>query len=115
HVGDWAGIFIAGAIFLFAYSSILGNYYYGESNIGYIKNSKVALFIYRIAVLVMVIFGYVAAFDLVWALADITMAIMALINLYAITRLSKIAILVLKVYRDQRKAGNDPVFYRDAL
>src|SRR5699024_12805090 len=80
---SWAGIFIAGAIFLFAYSSILGNYYYGESNIGYIKNSKVALFIYRIAVLVMVIFGSVAAFDLVWALADITMAIMALINLYA--------------------------------
>ena len=115
HVGDWAGIFIAGAIFLFAYSSILGNYYYGESNIGYIKNSKVALFIYRIAVLGMVIFGSVAAFDLVWALADITMAIMALINLYAITRLSKIAIRVLRDYRDQRKAGKDPVFYRDTL
>src|SRR5699024_10869213 len=80
-----------------------------------IKNSKVALFIYRIAVIVMVIFGSVAAFVLVWVLADISMAIMALINLYAIIWLSKIAMRVLKDYRDQRKAGKDPVFYRDTL
>src|SRR5699024_12395131 len=106
---------LVGVVFVFDYMSILGNYYCAESNIGYIKNIKVALFIFRFAVLVMVIFGSVAAFDLVWALADITIAIMALINLYAITRLSKIAIRVLKDYRDQRKAGKDPVFYRDAL
>lgn len=115
HVGDWASIFVAAAIFLFAYSSILGNYYYGENNIEYIKKSPAALFIYRILVIAMVIFGAVAAFDLVWALADVTMAIMALINLYAITRLSKVAVRVLKDYRDQRKAGKDPKFYRDTM
>ena len=114
-IGDWGGIFIAVAIFLFAFSSILGNYYYGESNIAYIKNSKTGLFIYRLAVLAMVIFGAIATFDIVWALADLTMAIMALINLYAITRLFKIANLVLKDYIRQRKAGEDPVFYRDVL
>ncbi|ASK62002.1 sodium:alanine symporter family protein [Virgibacillus phasianinus] len=115
HIGDWASIFIAVAIFLFAYSSILGNYYYGENNIGYIKNSKVGLFIYRLAVLAMVIFGAIASFDLVWALADLSMAIMALINLYAITKLFKIANRVLKDYQRQRKEGKDPVFYRDVL
>ncbi|MYL57858.1 amino acid carrier protein, partial [Virgibacillus halodenitrificans] len=115
HIGDWAGIFIAVAIFLFAYSSILGNYYYGENNIGFIKESKIALFIYRLAVLGMVVFGAVASFDIVWSLADLTMAIMALINLYAIAKLFKVANKVLQDYRDQRKAGKDPVFYRDSL
>ncbi|MFS0673240.1 alanine/glycine:cation symporter family protein [Ornithinibacillus sp. 179-J 7C1 HS] len=115
HVGDWSGIFIAIAIFLFAYSSILGNYYYGESNIGYIKDSKVWLFVYRVAVLAMVAFGALASFDFVWALADLTMAIMALINLYAITRLYKIVHRVLQDYRDQRRAGKDPVFNKEIL
>ncbi|WP_068675179.1 sodium:alanine symporter family protein [Oceanobacillus sp. Castelsardo] len=115
HLGSWAGVFVAIAIFLFAFSSILGNYYYGESNIYYIKESKLALFIYRIIVLVMVVFGTLASFDFVWALADLTMAIMALINLYAITRLFKIAKIVLDDYLKQRRAGKDPVFYRDVL
>ncbi|WP_077329425.1 alanine/glycine:cation symporter family protein [Virgibacillus siamensis] len=115
HLGGAAAIFIAVAIFFFAYSSILGNYYYGENNIGYIKDSKIGLFIYRLAVLAMVVFGAVATFDLVWALADLTMGIMALINLYAIFRLSKVANRVLKDYRKQRKEGKDPVFYRDVL
>jgi alanine or glycine:cation symporter, AGCS family len=115
HIGDWAGIFVAIAIFLFAYSSILGNYYYGESNIGYIKDSPVWLFVYRLAVLAMVAFGAMASFDFVWALADVTMGIMALINLYAITRLYKVVHRVLGDYREQRKAGKDPVFNRDVL
>ncbi|RYG71189.1 alanine:cation symporter family protein [Lentibacillus lipolyticus] len=115
HIGTGAAIFIAIAIFFFAYSSILGNYYYGESNIDYIKNSKLGRFLYRIAVLLMVVFGAVATFDLVWQLADLTMGIMALINLYAITRLFSVARRVLSDYRDQRKAGKDPVFYRDTL
>jgi len=114
-LGDWAGGFIAIAILMFAYSSILGNYYYGESNIAYIKDSKTGLFIYRIAVLAMIIFGTLASFDLVWALADLTMATMALINLYAITRLYKIVKVVLDDYRKQKKAGKDPVFYKDIL
>ncbi|WP_156291266.1 alanine/glycine:cation symporter family protein [Oceanobacillus salinisoli] len=114
-IGDWAGQFIALAIFLFAFSSILGNYYYGESNINYIKESKAYLFAYRLVVLLMVIFGALSSFDLVWALADLTMGIMALINLYAITRLFKIAKLALQDYRKQQKEGKDPVFYRNAV
>lgn len=115
HIGEWAAIFIGIAIFLFAYSSILGNYFYGESNISYMKNSKVALFFYRIAVLAMVGFGAVASFEFVWDLADLAMSVMALLNLYAAFKLFKIANRVLQDYRQQRKAGKDPVFYRDIL
>ncbi|MCA1011009.1 alanine:cation symporter family protein [Halobacillus halophilus] len=115
ELGTWASIFIAIAIFLFAFSSIIGNYYYGETNIEFIKSSSSNIFIYRIAVLFMVMFGAVAEFGLVWSLADLTMGIMALINLYAIFRLSSVAYDALKDYRKQRKAGNDPVFYQDHL
>ncbi|SFK59871.1 alanine or glycine:cation symporter, AGCS family [Halobacillus dabanensis] len=115
QLGTWAAIFIAIAIFLFAFSSIIGNYYYGETNMEFIKPSKINLFLYRIAVLVMVMFGAVAEFNLVWSLADLTMGIMALINLYAIFRLSSVAYAALKDYRRQRDAGKDPVFYQDHL
>ncbi|MFD1019969.1 alanine/glycine:cation symporter family protein [Thalassobacillus hwangdonensis] len=115
QLGEWAVIFIAVAIFLFAFSSIIGNYYYGETNLEFIKSTKSGLAIYRIAVLLMVIFGAVAQFNLVWALADLTMGIMALINLYAITRLSKVAYLTMKDYSKQKKAGKDPEFYQDHL
>ncbi|MDY0404477.1 alanine/glycine:cation symporter family protein [Virgibacillus sp. 179-BFC.A HS] len=115
HLGNWAGIFVAISIFLFAYSSILGNYYYGENNIPYIKKSKSWMFIYRIAVLLMVIFGALASFDLVWDLADVTMGVMALINLYAITRLFPVARRALQDYMRQRREHKDPVFYKDVL
>ncbi|REJ09375.1 MULTISPECIES: alanine/glycine:cation symporter family protein [Halobacillus] len=115
ELGAWAANFIAVAIFLFAFSSIIGNYYYGETNIEFIKTSKPAIFIYRVAVLLMVMFGAIAEFGLVWSLADLTMGIMALINLYAIFRLSSVAYAALKDYRKQKKAGKDPVFYQDHL
>lgn len=115
ELGVWAAIFIAVAIFLFAFSSIIGNYYYGETNIEFIKKSSANILIYRVAVLGMVMFGAVAEFGLVWSLADLTMGIMALINLFAIFMLSKVAYAALKDYRSQRKKGKDPVFYQDHL
>ncbi|GEN87677.1 alanine/glycine:cation symporter family protein [Oceanobacillus sp. FSL W8-0428] len=114
-LGGWAGIFIAISVFLFAFTSILGNYYYGENNLAYIKNSKVLIFLYRIAAILMVIFGTFASFDLVWLLADIFMALLALLNLFAITALFKKANILLKDYMKQRKEGKDPVFYKDIL
>ncbi len=115
ELGTWAAIFIAIAIFLFAFSSIIGNYYYGETNIEFIKTSSSYMLIYRLAVLAMVMFGAVAEFGLVWSLADLTMGIMALINLFAIFMLSKVAYAALKDYARQRKQGKDPVFYQDHL
>ncbi|CAM3789979.1 alanine/glycine:cation symporter family protein [Mesobacillus thioparans] len=115
HVGSWAPAFIGGAIFLFAFTSIIGNYYYGETNIEFIKDSKTTLLVYRLAVIAMVLFGSVVDLAIVWNLADLFMGIMALINLVAITLLAKIAMAALKDYREQRKQGKDPVFYADSI
>lgn len=115
HIGDWAIIFLAIAIFMFAFSSVVGNYYYGETNIEFIKQSKTLLLVYRICVISMVFLGSVAKISLVWNLADLFMAIMAFINLIAITMLAKIAVRVLKDYTKQKKEGKDPVFYSDSI
>lgn len=115
HLGSWASIFVAISIFLFAFSSIVGSYYYGETNIQYIKNNKSSLFVYRLLVLGMVMFGSVASIQIVWDLADLSMALMVVINLVAITLLGKIAFKVLDDYVIQLKAGKDPVFYADSI
>lgn len=111
QLGDWVGIFLTIAIFFFAFSSVIGNYYYGETNLEFIKNSKKMIFIYRIAVIGFLIFGAYAKVALVWNLADLFMAIMALINLTAILLLYKVAFRLLSHYTAQRKKGKDPVFY----
>ena len=111
HVGPWASIFIAIAILLFCFSSIIGNYYYGESNIEFIKESKTAILIFRFAVLGMTVFGSVASLSMVWNMADLFMALMAITNLIALAFIGKIALAVLKDYLKQRKEGKDPVFY----
>ncbi|TYS65319.1 alanine:cation symporter family protein [Bacillus infantis] len=115
HIGSWASYFVAIAILLFAFSSVIGNYYYGETNIEFIKESKTALFVYRLAVIGMVIFGAAVDLEVVWGLADLFMGIMAIINLIAITMLGKIAFAALKDYKTQRREGKDPVFYSDSI
>ncbi len=110
QIGGWASIFVSIAIFLFAFSSIAGSYYYGEKNIEFIKESPKAIMVYRFATLGMVMFGAVASLDLVWALADVFMGLMTVINMYAVLRLSKITFVVLSDYLEQRKANKDPVF-----
>ncbi|MGX6444490.1 alanine/glycine:cation symporter family protein [Neobacillus sp. K501] len=110
-LGSWAGIFLAFIVFLFAFSSIVGNYYYAQSNIEFIKNNKLALNGFRVLVVGMVAFGSVAELSFVWSLADLFMALMAIINLIAVTLLGKIAYAALADYKKQRVNGQDPVFY----
>ncbi|MFI3314742.1 MAG: alanine/glycine:cation symporter family protein [Rikenellaceae bacterium] len=106
HLGDNIGApFITVCIFLFAFSSIIGNYYYGEANIKFITNKKAWLTIYRIMVGVMVFWGSVASLEMVWNLADFSMAIMALINLIAIFMLRKAVVMLYVDYNTKRKKG----------
>ena len=104
------------AIFLFAFSSIIGNYYYGEANIRFITPKKSVLYIYRLAVGGMVMFGALASLELAWSLADITMAFMTICNLFAISLLSKQAFLLLHDYIAQKRSGiKSPVFDKNKL
>lgn len=111
NVGDWGIHFITFSIFTFAFSSLIGNYYYAESNILFIKNNKVLLFIFRISCLLAIFFGAQSDFSLMWNIADITMGCMATVNIIAIVLLGNIAIKVLKDYEKQLKAGKNPEFH----
>jgi AGCS family alanine or glycine:cation symporter len=115
HIGTWANSFVAITILFFAFSSIIGNYYYGETNIEFIQSNKLWLFLYRIAVVGMVVFGSVASIQIVWDLADLFMGLMAVINLIAIFLLGRVAIAAMKDYIEQRKQGKDPVFYASSI
>ena len=111
HVGPMGGIFIAVCIFLFAFSSIVGNYYYGESNMEFCKLNKSGINVFRAMVVGMVLFGALTKVQIVWDLADVFMGLMAVINLVAIALLGKYAFIALDDYTAQKKAGiKDPVF-----
>ncbi|MED4130268.1 MULTISPECIES: alanine/glycine:cation symporter family protein [Shouchella] len=109
-VGDWAVPFIAIAIFFFSFTSLVGNYYYGETNLAFIKEGTGWLQVYRLAVMGMIVFGSLASIGLVWDMADVFMAFTTVVNLISIVLISKIAIAVINDYVLQRKAGKNPVF-----
>lgn len=115
EIGAWASVFLAVIILFFAFSSIVGNYYYGQSNIEFMNSKKTWVNTYRLAVIGMVLFGSVAKIQIVWDLADVFMGLMALINLVAIVLLGRYAFAALQDYLQQKKAGQDPVFNPAAL
>ena len=117
EVGAMGPIFIAVAILLFAFSSIIGNYYYGEANIRFITPSNTVMTIYRICSAgVMVIFGALASFELVWNIVDFFMAFLTACNLIAIVILGRYAFRLLDDYRQQKRQGiKEPVFHRRQL
>ncbi|MFI0983314.1 alanine/glycine:cation symporter family protein [Streptomyces sp. NPDC021093] len=116
-LGGWAGHVLTVVVFLLAFSSMMGNYYYGQSNIEFITGDekKWVLPTYRVLVLAVVFLGALGSVSIVWNLADIFMGFMALVNMVAIIPLSGIAFRLLEDYRAQRRMGIDPVFVRDRL
>ncbi|MDA3629178.1 alanine/glycine:cation symporter family protein [Saccharopolyspora sp. WRP15-2] len=115
NLGNWSLHLLTLIILLVAFTSVLGNYFYGESNVGFLTQNRAVLTGYRWIVLVVTFLGAIGSSDLVWNLADTTMGVMALVNLAAIAPLSAIAFKLLRDYNEQRKQGLDPVFTRDRL
>ena len=109
-VGNWGAGFITLCIFLFAFSSLVGNYYYGEANLEFITKSKTSMLIFRVLTVACVYLGSVASLGLVWDIADVSMGIMALMNIIVIAILSPKAVAIIKDYIKQRKEGKNPVF-----
>ncbi|MEQ5125659.1 alanine/glycine:cation symporter family protein [Providencia rettgeri] len=110
-VGSWGSIFVAIAIFFFAFTSIIANYAYAESNMIFLENNHTAgLFIFRLATLGMVMFGALGEMPLIWKLADVSMGLMAITNLIAILLLSGVAFKLAKDYNQQLGAGKIPTF-----
>ena len=117
EVGAAGPVFVAIAIFLFAFSSIIGNYYYGEANIRFITPNTTIMTVYRICSAgVMVIFGAIASFELVWNIVDFFMAFLTACNLIAIVLLGRYAFRLLDDYRSQKRQGiKEPTFHRSQL
>ena len=109
-VGNWGAGFITLCIFLFAFSSLVGNYYYGEANLEFLTKSKTSMLVFRVLTVACVYLGSVASLGLVWDIADVSMGIMALMNIVVIAILSPKAVAIIKDYMKQRKEGKNPVF-----
>ena len=116
-VGGWGIHFLTVLIIFLAFSSVVGNYYYGESNIGYMvgRTNSTTLQVFRGLVVLCVFGGAIGSVPLVWSLADVFSGLMATINLVALFPLAGVAVALLRHYAVQRRAGLNPVFRREDL
>jgi AGCS family alanine or glycine:cation symporter len=109
--GSWGAGFVSVIVILFAFSSIVVNYLYAENNLIFLRrDSRGTLWLLRIGVVLMVRAGSLLSLPLVWQLADVIMALMAITNLTAILLLSPVVTLIARDYLRQRKLGVQPVF-----
>lgn len=110
-MGSWGAEFVTLVVILFAFSSIVANYIYAENNLFFLRlNNPKAIWCLRICTFATVIGGTLLSFPLMWQLADIIMACMAITNLTAILLLSPVVHTIASDYLRQRKLGVRPVF-----
>jgi alanine or glycine:cation symporter, AGCS family len=112
-LGSWTTGLMTVLVFVFAFSSVLGNYVYAEVNLFFLGANKNALNVFRVLVLGAIAVGATSKLATVWDLADVAMGLMALVNLVAIVLLGKWAFAVLRDYHRQVADGQDPVFVAD--
>lgn len=115
HLGEWGRWFLTAAIFLFAYSTIIANYYYGEANILYLTRKKWILQAFRTLTGILVFISTFLTLQQAWSIVDLAMAMMTLLNLIALALLGKYAFALWNDYSKQKKEGKDPVFTADII
>lgn len=105
--------FITIAMLLFAFTTLLGNFFYSEGCLKYIAGEKInnkILLAFRLLSAVIIFVGALLNFGLAWDIADVLMGVMAIINLPVIVLLGKTALKALDDYIKQKKGGKNPVF-----
>lgn len=113
-VGNWGASFVAIVMVMFAFTSIVANYVYAENNLIFLRcNKPWAVWLLRIGTLLMVLIGSQLSLPVVWQMADVIMALMAITNLSAILLLSPVVRIIARDYLRQRKLGVTPVFDPD--
>lgn len=115
HIGPAGGVVVAIAIFFFAFSSILGNYFYGETNVFFLSKSPRVMLAYRLVLGLMVFVGALTTLEVAWGLVDVFMAIMTICNIVALFCLGKYALRLLEDYQRQRREGKNPVFRKESM
>ena len=112
-LGSFGTIFITIALVLFAFTTLIGNFYYAEMGLGYICDktpNKALLMVFRLAAALIVCFGATMEFSVAWNTADVLMGLMAIINLPVILILGGPAVRCMNDYLKQKKEGKNPVF-----
>ena len=119
HIGPVGKYIVAICIFFFAFSSVIGNYYYGECNLAFLCNgsshTKTVIQMYRIGLGVLIFIGSLMTIDIVWTLVDFFMVIMTVVNLTSLFLLGKYAVTLLEDYKRQLKAGKDPQYQASTI
>ena len=114
HLGRFGGWFLMSAIFLFAYSTIIANYFYGETNVRYITKKSWAITVFRLLSGVVILMGGLMTLQQAWGIVDFAMALMTILNLIAVCLLSRYGFRLLQDYKEQRRKGTqEPVFHKD--
>lgn len=114
-VGSVGRYFITASIFLFAYSTMIANYFYGENNIRFITGRKLYVVLFRLVTAVVTMGGALLSLQEAFAVVDLVMGLMTLINLAAIIQLAPLAVRLLDDYRRQRREGREPVFHKSTM
>lgn len=111
HVGAWGGSFVSVALLLFSFSSIMYNYYLGENSLNFFSEDNTKLFnVFRVVVLALIFWGSLQDLGTVFAFADLTMGLLAVVNLIGLVWMSKIGLRLLRDYDQQLKLGKVPQF-----
>lgn len=115
HIGPFGGYFVTVALFLFGFSSILYNYYLAENSLNFFSSGNKSLFtIFRLFVIALIIWGSFQDLASIFSFADLSMGLLAVINMFAIALLYKPALRLIKGYDRQIKEGIKPVLrYND--
>lgn len=99
-LGSYGDVFIAICLFFFAFSTIIGWYFFGEANVRYLFKSKYSINIYRAIVMIMIVIGSILKVGLIWEIADMFNGMMVLPNLIALLALGKYARTSMKEYEE---------------
>lgn len=109
HLGAWGGSFVSVALVLFAFSSIMYNYYLGENSLNYFSEENRSLFtVFRLLVLGLVFWGAAQDLGTVFGFADLTMGLLGVVNLIGLLWMSKLGLRLLRDYDAQCAAGQEP-------
>ena len=109
-LGEWSIHALTVILFLLAWSSILGNYYYGEANLRFLDASRKHMGYFRWAVLAALLVGSLVPLTTLWYLALLSLGVMAIINMIALVPLSEVVFRLLRDYSRQLRNGLDPQF-----
>ncbi|SIP91951.1 sodium:alanine symporter family protein [Aquipseudomonas alcaligenes] len=105
EVGEWGRVFVSMALLLFVFTTLVYNYYLGENALGFFSSKRWMVQVYRVLVIALVLWGSMQDLSTVFGFADVTMGLLALVNLFAVFMLFKTGLRLMRDYDEQISAG----------